>query len=59
MEMNKFYWCKGSATYLAISLALTTLGNKPKKIDFVHQTVAGTHAHAGHKTNSIQTYTLL
>ena len=46
MEMNKFYCCKGSAMYLAISLVLTTFGGKPKQLDFVHQTVAGTHARA-------------
>ena len=32
--------------YLAISLVLTTFGGKPKQLDFVHQTVAGTHARA-------------
>ena len=46
MEMNKFYCCKGSAMYLAISLVLTTFGGKLKQLDFVHQTVAGTHARA-------------
>ena len=50
MEMNKFYCCKGSAMYLAISLVLTTFGSKPKQLDFVHQTVAGTHARAGNET---------
>ena len=50
MEMNKFYCCKESAMYLAISLVLTTFGSIPKQLDFVYQTVAGKHARAGHKT---------
>ena len=43
MQMAKFCCCKEvlrNITNLTISLVLTTLGNKPKKFDLVHQTVS-------------------
>ena len=56
MEMNKFECCKECYVIisdLAISLVFHRLGNKPKKFDFVHQTVSRREARArgGHETS--------
>ena len=45
---DKFYCCKGNLiSDLAIHWSLLLLGNKPKKFDFVHQTVSRWEARAG------------
>ena len=53
MEMNKFYCCKGSATYyLLISQSdwsLLCLGNKPTL--FTIQFLTGRHTFGGHETS--------
>ena len=55
MEMNKFECCVRKCyviiSDLAVSLSSTILVNKPKKLDFIHQTVSRREARAGgHET---------
>ena len=46
MEMNKFYSCNRSAM-LQSHWSLSLLGNRPKKFDFVHQTISHWEVHMG------------
>ena len=46
-------------TDLAIALALPLLGNKPKKFDFVHQTVSHREARGGVGTKLHGAHTII
>jgi len=48
MEMNRLYCYKENATLiLQCHWSVQLLGNKPKKFDFVHQTISHQKAHVG------------